>query len=115
MARPTSPKITARRSCAVTGAAIKNASPKTDPVSLRTFAPSAADDPQVQANDYIVTLDHPQCGPTKMVGIPVQLSETPGSVRSPAPELGQHTEEILMDLLGWDWDRISALREKGVI
>jgi len=73
------------------------------------------DDPQVQANDYIVTLDHPQCGPTKMVGIPVQLSETPGSVRSPAPELGQHTEEILMDLLGWDWDRISALREKGVI
>ncbi len=73
------------------------------------------DDPQVQANDYIVTLDHPQCGPTKMVGIPVQLSETPGSVRTPAPELGQHTEEILMDLLGWDWDRISALREKGVI
>jgi crotonobetainyl-CoA:carnitine CoA-transferase CaiB-like acyl-CoA transferase len=73
------------------------------------------DDPQVQANDYIVTIDHPQCGPTKMVGIPVQLSETPGSVRTPAPELGQHTEEILMDLLGWDWDRISALREKGVI
>ena len=73
------------------------------------------DDPQVQANDYIVTLDHPQCGPTKMVGVPVQLSETPGSVRTPAPELGQHTEEILLDVLGWDWDRISALREKGVI
>ena len=73
------------------------------------------DDPQVQANDYIVTIDHPQCGPTKMVGVPVQLSETPGSVRFPAPELGQHTEEILIGLLGWDWDRISALREKGVI
>jgi crotonobetainyl-CoA:carnitine CoA-transferase CaiB-like acyl-CoA transferase len=73
------------------------------------------DDPQVKANDYIVTLDHPQHGPTKMVGVPVQLSETPGAVRAPAPELGQHTEEILMDLLGYDWDRISALREKGVI
>jgi crotonobetainyl-CoA:carnitine CoA-transferase CaiB-like acyl-CoA transferase len=73
------------------------------------------DDPQVQANDYIVTIDHPQCGPTKMVGVPVQLSDTPGSVRAPAPELGQHTEEILMDVLGWDWDRIGALREKGVI
>ena len=72
-------------------------------------------DPQVQANDYIVTIDHPQCGPTKMVGVPVQLSETPGSVRAPAPELGQHTEEILLDVLGFDWDRISALREKGVI
>ena len=73
------------------------------------------DDPQVNANDYIVTIDHPQYGPTRMVGVPVRLSETPGSVRSPAPELGQHTEEILTDLLGWDWDRIAALREKGVI
>jgi crotonobetainyl-CoA:carnitine CoA-transferase CaiB-like acyl-CoA transferase len=73
------------------------------------------DDPQVQANDYIVEIDHPQCGKTKMVGVPVQLSETPGSVRAPAPELGQHTEEILLDVLGWEWDRISALREKKVI
>jgi crotonobetainyl-CoA:carnitine CoA-transferase CaiB-like acyl-CoA transferase len=73
------------------------------------------DDPQVQANDYIVDIDHPQCGKTKMVGVPVQLSETPGSVRTPAPELGQHTEEILLDVLGWEWDRISALREKKVI
>jgi len=73
------------------------------------------DDPQVRANDYVVTIDHPQHGPTRMVGVPVALSETPGSVRSPAPELGQHTEEVLLDVLGWDWDRISALREKGVI
>jgi crotonobetainyl-CoA:carnitine CoA-transferase CaiB-like acyl-CoA transferase len=73
------------------------------------------DDPQVRANGYIVEFDHPQHGATDMVGIPVGLSETPGSVRSAAPELGQHTEEILMDTLGWDWDRISALREKEVI
>ena len=72
-------------------------------------------DPQVIANDYIVTVDHPQHGPTRMVGVPVRLSETPGSVRTPAPELGQHTEEVLTDLLGWDWDRIASLREKGVI
>ena len=72
-------------------------------------------DPQVVANDYVVELDHPQHGPTSMVGVPVGLSETPGSVRTPAPELGQHTEEVLLDLLGWDWDRISALREKEVI
>ena len=73
------------------------------------------DDPQVLANDYVVTIDHPQHGPTRMVGVPVQLSETPGSVRTAAPELGQHTEEVLMDVLGWDWDRIAALREKKVI
>jgi crotonobetainyl-CoA:carnitine CoA-transferase CaiB-like acyl-CoA transferase len=72
-------------------------------------------DPQVQANDYVVAFDHPQHGRTNVVGVPVGLSETPGSVRSAAPELGQHTEEVLLDVLGWEWDRISALREKAVI
>jgi crotonobetainyl-CoA:carnitine CoA-transferase CaiB-like acyl-CoA transferase len=72
-------------------------------------------DPQVLENDYIVEFDHPQHGPTNMVGIPVGLSETPGSIRSAAPEMGQHTEEVLMDVLGWDWDRISELRDKEVI
>jgi crotonobetainyl-CoA:carnitine CoA-transferase CaiB-like acyl-CoA transferase len=73
------------------------------------------DDPQVQANDYVVTMDHPQHGPTKMVGVPVRLSETPGSVRRAAPELGQDTEMILMDVLGWDWEKIETLREKEAI
>ena len=75
-----------------------------------------ADDPQMRINDYIVEFDHPQHGPTEMVGIPVQFSETRGEVvRAPAPELGQHTEEVLMDVLGWDWDRIAALREREVV
>ena len=72
-------------------------------------------DPQVLENGYVVEFDHPQHGPTGMVGIPVGLSETPGSIRSAAPEMGQHTEEILMDVLGWDWDRITELRDKEVI
>ena len=73
------------------------------------------DDPQMLANDYIVEVDHPQHGATSMVGIPVRLSETPGSVRSPAPELGQHTEDVLLNVLGWDWERISALIEAEVV
>jgi formyl-CoA transferase len=72
-------------------------------------------DPQVQANEYVTEFDHPQFGPTRMVGMPVRLSQTPGSVRLPAPELGQHTEEILLGVLGWDWERISDLRAKEVI
>ncbi len=71
-------------------------------------------DPQVQANDYIVDFDHPSHGGVKMLGVPVRLSETPGSIRAPAPEFGQHTEEVLLDL-GYDWERISELREKKVI
>jgi len=72
-------------------------------------------DPQMLANDYIVDFEHPTHGTTQYVGIPVRLSETPGSVRAPAPEHGQHTELILTDLLGYGWDEVSSLRERGVI
>jgi CoA:oxalate CoA-transferase len=73
------------------------------------------DDPQMIANDYIRDFDHPTHGPTKYVGIPVRLSETPGSIRAPAPEHGQHTELLLTELLGYGWDEVGALRERGVI
>ena len=73
------------------------------------------EDPQVQANGYVTDFEHPQFGATKVMGMPVRLSETPGSVRFPAPELGQHTEEILLDVLGYDWDRITELRKREAI
>ena len=73
------------------------------------------EDPQVQANDYIVEVDHPEHGKTRMMGMPIQFSETPGSVRNVAPEHGQNTEEILLDVLGWEWERITELREAGII
>jgi crotonobetainyl-CoA:carnitine CoA-transferase CaiB-like acyl-CoA transferase len=73
------------------------------------------DDPQVRANGYVIDFDHPGYGTIQMMGLPVRLSETPGSVRLPAPELGQHTEQVLVDLLGMDWDEIAGLRERRVI
>jgi crotonobetainyl-CoA:carnitine CoA-transferase CaiB-like acyl-CoA transferase len=73
------------------------------------------DDPQMRLNGYVVDVDHPAHGATPMVGIPVRLSETPGSIRSVAPEHGQHTEELLLELLGYDWERIAKLREARVI
>jgi len=72
-------------------------------------------DPQVLVNDYIIDFDHPQFGKTQVVGIPVRLGETPGAVRLPAPEFGQHTEEVLNQLLGYSWERIAALKDQGVI
>jgi crotonobetainyl-CoA:carnitine CoA-transferase CaiB-like acyl-CoA transferase len=55
-------------------------------------------DPQVQARDMVVALDHPAAGPSRTLGIPVKLSATPGAVRRPAPLLGEHTEEVLAEL-----------------
>lgn len=72
-------------------------------------------DPQVLANHYVTDFDHPAFGATQVVGLPVRLSETPGSIRLPAPEFGQHTEEVLTALLGYSWERVAELREAGVI
>ncbi|HJM74838.1 MAG TPA: CoA transferase [Dehalococcoidia bacterium] len=74
----------------------------------------AVDDEQIWANDYLVDLDHPSFEGHRAVGVPVSFSETPGGVQGPAPELGQHTEETLLEL-GYDWDQISALRDNAVI
>jgi len=73
------------------------------------------DDPQVQANDYITSFTHPQFGPGPVVGIPVRLRETPGTLRLPAPEFGQHTEEILTELLGYSWEQVEGLKDREVI
>jgi crotonobetainyl-CoA:carnitine CoA-transferase CaiB-like acyl-CoA transferase len=71
--------------------------------------------PQVRARDMIVEQQHPVAGKVPTVGVPVKLSETPGEVRTAAPLLGQHTDEVLRETLGLDAARIAALREAGVI
>lgn len=72
-------------------------------------------DPQVLANEYIRDFDHPVWGPTKIVSTPLGFSETPVSLRREAPEFGQHTEEILIDILGYSWDDIVKLKDEEVI
>jgi CoA:oxalate CoA-transferase len=71
-------------------------------------------DPQVIANEYVVEIEDPIHGKVKVPGIPVKLSKTPGKVEKLAPELGQHTEEVLMKVLGYTWDDLAKLREAGV-
>jgi len=71
--------------------------------------------PQVQARGAIVESVHPVAGAVRMAGPPVRFSETPGSVRLPAPLLGQHTAEVLRERLGMDDEEIARLREQGVI
>ena len=71
-------------------------------------------DPQALANEYIVDVEHPVWGKIKMLGFPWTFHETPASVRREAPELGQHTEEILLEL-GYSWDDIAKLKDEKVI
>jgi len=63
----------------------------------------------------IVEVEHPVAGKLRMPGIPVKLSETPGSIRMPAPVLGQHTVDVLEDLLGLTDDEIEQLKAEKVI
>ena len=71
-------------------------------------------DPQAVANDFFANIEHPAAGEAKLVATPVKFRQNPASVRTPAPEVGQHTEEILLDL-GYSWDDIARLKEQGVI
>ena len=73
-----------------------------------------ASDPQVVENGMITTLEHPSHGPLRMVAPAVHLSATPGRIEGPAPEFGQHTEEVLLEV-GFTWEEIEALRGEGVI
>jgi len=74
-----------------------------------------ASDPQVIANQYIIEKNHEVLGPVKIVNLPVTLSETPGEVNVEAPEFGQNTEEVLLEMGGYTWDEITALKQKGAI
>jgi len=71
--------------------------------------------PQVAARGALVDCTHPVAGTIQMVGPPVRMSETPGSVRLPAPLLGEHTDEVLRERLGLDADEIARLRDAGAI
>ncbi|WP_292932213.1 CaiB/BaiF CoA-transferase family protein [Noviherbaspirillum sp.] len=73
------------------------------------------DNPQVQARAMRVDLPHPTGGDVMLVGSPIKMSETPPRYDMPPPMLGQHTQEVLAEMLGQSTEQIAALREKGVI
>jgi formyl-CoA transferase len=71
--------------------------------------------PQIEARDLALEVEHPTAGPVRLAGIPYKLSGTPAEVQCPAPLLGQHSEEVLVELLGYSAEEVATLREGGAI
>lgn len=74
------------------------------PCAPLNFPPDVFRDPQLLENGYIIELDHPALGPYKTFGSPIRMDRTPTAIRSAAPALGQHTDEVLR-MLGFDLNR----------
>ncbi len=72
------------------------------------------EDPQIKAREMIVEMDHPVVGEFKVPGIPIKLSETPGKIRRSSPILGEHREEVLRELLGYEESEIGELANEKV-
>ncbi len=73
-----------------------------------------ARDEQVRARDMIVEIDDPEIGKLRMAGVPIKFSDAGGGVRTPPPQLGQHTREIL-ETLGYSTDDVKRLIDEGTV
>ncbi len=85
------------------------------PASRVFRAPDMLEDPQFAAREAIVSVPHPVFGAVKMQNAFPKLSATPGRVRWPGPELGQHTAEVLGALAGVDANKLRELKAAGVV
>jgi len=78
-------------------------------------APEMLEDPHFAARQAIVSVAHPDFGKIRMQNVAPRLSETPGGIRAPSPALGQHNDEVYLELLGMPRERYVRLKAAGVI
>lgn len=71
-------------------------------------------DRQMLENEFIVPFNHAIFGDVRLLNFPVKFNATPASIKSHAPELGEHTEEVLLEI-GFSWEDIARLRDEEVI
>ena len=72
------------------------------------------EDPHTIERRMLEEYEHPEAGTVKVLGIPVKLSGTPGSIRLPAPLIGEHTSEVFQEI-GIEEDRLQELRRQDVV
>jgi formyl-CoA transferase len=85
------------------------------PAGLIYRAPEMLEDPHFKARNAIVSVPHPDFGEIRMQNVAPRLSETPGTIRSPSPALGQHNDEVYLRLLGMPPERYARLKSGQVI
>jgi len=85
------------------------------PSGLIYRAPDMLADPHFKARDAIVATTHPMLGELRMQNVAPKLSVTPGAIRTAAPELGEHNDEVYLKLLGLPPARYAALKAAGVV
>lgn len=73
------------------------------------------DDPHIRDIELVKQLEHPHAGTVKVVGPPVSFSDSLNTARTAPPILGQHTDEVMRDVLKYDNDKIAELRQKKII
>jgi formyl-CoA transferase len=74
-----------------------------------------AEDPAARDNRYVLDLEDASLGTLRMLGFPIFMSDTPARLRASAPRRGQHSAEIVRELLGWSEREIAALEQEGVL
>jgi formyl-CoA transferase len=84
------------------------------PAGPLKFTEELLEDPQVADNEFVAAFDHPLMGPVRQMGPMLQMTETPLRVQGPSPTLGEHTDEVLLEL-GYSEDAIARLRDHGVL
>jgi crotonobetainyl-CoA:carnitine CoA-transferase CaiB-like acyl-CoA transferase len=72
------------------------------------------EDPQIAHNNLLTTVEHPNGGDLRVVGVPMRFSRTPGSVRSGPPGVGQHTDDVLAEV-GYSDEEIETFHADGVV
>jgi crotonobetainyl-CoA:carnitine CoA-transferase CaiB-like acyl-CoA transferase len=85
------------------------------PVGAINHLGQVVEHPQVRARGSLIELDHPKVGRVRAVRSPVRLSRTPAQPRTPAPLHGQHTREVLKEVLDMKADDIARLEAAGVV
>jgi crotonobetainyl-CoA:carnitine CoA-transferase CaiB-like acyl-CoA transferase len=76
--------------------------------------PEILEDEQANVNNFFTDVEHPVMGTARLLNSPMQFSETPAKITGVAPQLGAHTEEVLLDI-GYTWEDLEEMKQLKVI